>query len=216
MTPPAGAFVVFGDVVRSRDDLQASTAWLRTLTTELEAAFDPGDRLAPIAFTQGDELQALLTLDADPLAAVLRGTLHPEAVEMRWAIVAGGIEPGSGPTTERTGSAFLAARALIEKARARRDSLVIGTGDRRADTLLGELAPLFGTLLGDLTDRQRELARLMLVEGLRQSDVAERLDVSRATISVMADRARIRHLDGLAAVLRRIIRDAIGRAERTP
>lgn len=213
MTPPAGAFVLFGDVVRSRDDLQASTAWLRTLTTELETAFDPADRLAAIAFTQGDELQALLTLDADPLAAVLRGTLHRDAVEMRWAIVAGGIEPGSGPTTERTGSAFLAARALIEKARARRDSLVIGTGDRRADTLLEELAPLFGTLLGDLTPRQRELARLMLVEGLRQADVAERLDVSRATISVMADRARIRHLDGLAAVLRRIIRDAIGRAE---
>ena len=200
----------FGDVVRSREDLQASTAWLRTLTSELEAAYAPDHRLAPIAFTQGDELQALLALDADPLLAVLRAALHPHGAEMRWAIVAGPIEPGRGPTTERTGTAFLAARALIERARARRDGLAIETGDARTDALLAELAPLFGTLLGDLTSRQREIARLMLVEGLRQADVAERLGVSRATISVMADRARMRHLDGLATVIRRVIQDAVG------
>jgi hypothetical protein len=210
MTPEQRAFVLFGDVVRSRENPRASTAWLRTITRELEGAYPPGDRLAPIAFTQGDELQAMLALEADPLAAVMRAGLHPEAVEMRWAIVAGAIEPGRGPTTERTGTAFLAARALIERSSARRDGLAIETGNGRADALLAELAPLFGTLLADLTSRQREIARLMLVDGLRQSDVAERLGVSRATISVMADRARIRHLDGLAAVLRRIVRDAVG------
>ena len=211
MTTTLRAFVCFGDVVRSRDDLQASTAWLRTLTGELEAAYAPDDRLAPIAFTQGDELQALLALDADPLIGVLRAALHPQEVEMRWAIVAGTIEPGRGPTTERTGTAFLAARALIERSRARRDALAIQTGDPRADALLVELAPLLGTLLGDLTSRQREIARLMLVDGLRQADVAERLGVSRATISVMADRARIRHLDGLASAIRGIVRDGLDR-----
>ena len=49
----------------------------------------------------------------------------------------------------------------------------------------------------------------MLVERLRQSEVAERLAVSRATISVMAERARIRRIDGLLGVLRRIVRDAL-------
>jgi hypothetical protein len=210
MTVDLRAFVCFGDVVRSRDDLQASTAWLRTLTNELEAVYEPGDRLAPVGFTQGDELQALLALDADPLIGVLRAALHPQGAEMRWAIVAGSIEPGRGPATERTGTAFLAARALIERSRARRDGLAIETGDAGADALLEELAPLFGTLLGDLTSRQREIARLMLLDGMRQADVAERLGVSRATISVMADRARIRHIDGLATVIRRIVRDAVG------
>ncbi len=201
------AFVLFGDVVRSRTDARAATSWLRRITAELETAYAPDDRLAPFAFTQGDELQGLLSLKADPVGLVLRTALHPDAVEMRWAVVAGVIEPGSGPATERTGPAFLTARSRIEQARARRDRLVIAVGTPEADALLDELAPLLGDLIAELTDRQREIARLMLVDGLRQSEVAERLAVSRATISVMADRARIRRVHGLAEVLRRIVRD---------
>jgi DNA-binding NarL/FixJ family response regulator len=201
--------VLFGDVVRSRDDLQGSTRWLRTLTEELERAYAPAERLAPIAFTQGDELQALLGVTADPFVAVLLASLHPEALEMRWVIAAGAVEPGRGPTTERTGEAFLAARALSDAARARRERLLVAVGAEPADTLLAELAPLLAGLLGDLTDRQREIARLMLVEGLRQSTVAERLGVSRATISVMAERARIRRLQGLVAALRLIVAGAL-------
>jgi predicted DNA-binding protein (UPF0251 family) len=49
----------------------------------------------------------------------------------------------------------------------------------------------------------------MLVEGRRQAEVAERLRVSRATISVMAERARIRRLSGLVGALRLIIAGGI-------
>lgn len=207
------AYVLFGDVVRSRTDARAATAWLRRLTAELQATYGPKERLASFAFTQGDELQGLLPLSADPIGLVLRAALHPDAVDMRWAIVGGAIEPGSGPATERTGPAFLVARARIEQARARRDRLVIGVDARAVDALLDELAPLLGDLLAELTDRQRELARLMLVDSLRQSEVAERLAVSRATISVMADRARIRRIQGLADVVRRIMRDGTGTSQ---
>jgi DNA-directed RNA polymerase specialized sigma24 family protein len=131
---------------------------------------------------------------------------------MRWVIAAGPIEPGRGPATQRTGDAFLDARALLESDGVRRDLLRIRVGAEPADTLLAELAPLLGDLLADLTTRQRAIARLMLVEGRRQAEVAERLHVSRATISVMAERARIRRLSGLVGALRRIIADGV--AER--
>lgn len=211
------AFVLFGDVVRSRADAPAGTAWLRELIEELEQVYPPGAREAPFAFTQGDELQGLLSIHADPFAAVLRASLHEHALPMRWVIVAGTVEPGRGPATERTGPAFLAARRLLESARARRDGLTVRVGEPRSDELLAELAPLLADLLGDLTERQRAIARLMLVDRLRQSEVAERLGVSRATISVMAERARIRRIDGLLKVVRRIVADGVAALdEATP
>lgn len=208
--------MLFGDVVRSRTDAPAATAWLRELIAELERTYSPEERLATFAFTQGDELQGLLRPTADPFLAVLRGTLSDHAQPMRWAIVAGSIEPGRGPATERTGPAFLAARELLDMARARREGLQVRVGEERADALLAGLAPLLADLLADLTDRQRSIARLMLVEGLRQSDVAERLGVSRATISVMAERARIRRIEELIGVLRRLVRDAVEGAGEDP
>lgn len=208
--------MLFGDVVRSRTDAPAATAWLRELIAELERTYSPEERLATFAFTQGDELQGLLRPTADPFLAVLRGTLSDHAQPMRWAIVAGSIEPGRGPATERTGPAFLAARVLLDMARARREGLQVRVGEERADALLAGLAPLLADLLADLTDRQRSIARLMLVEGLRQSEVAERLGVSRATISVMAERARIRRIEELLGVLRRLVRDAVEGAGEDP
>ena len=207
------AFVLFGDVVRSRVDASAGTAWLRELIVELEQVYPPGVREAPFAFTQGDELQGLLGIDADPFEAVLRGTLHAHALPMRWVIVAGPVEAGRGPATERTGPAFLAARRLLEGARARRDGLRVLVHEPRSDDLLAELAPLLADLLDDLTERQRAIARLMLVDRLRQSEVAERLEVSRATISVMAERAGIRRIEGLLAVLRRIVAEGVAAAD---
>src|SRR5262245_54421200 len=210
------AFVLFGDVVRSRADAPAGTAWLRELISELETVYPRSTRLAPFAFTQGDELQGLLRIEADPFDAVLRGTVNERALPMRWVIVAGAVEPGRGPATERTGPAFLAARTLLGQARTRRDGLVVRVGDARADDLLAELAPLLADLLADLTERQRSIARLMLVDHLRQSEVAERVGVSRATISVMAERARIRRIEGLLGALRRIVADGIGGAGARP
>ena len=212
----SSAFVLFGDVVRSRVDAPAGTTWLRELITELETVYPRSARLAPFAFTQGDELQGLLRTEADPFDAVLRATLNKGALPMRWVIVAGAVEPGRGPATERTGPAFLAARTMLEQARARRDGLVVRVGDARADDLLAELAPLLADLLADLTERQRSIARLMLVDGLRQSEVAERVGVSRATISVLAERARIRRIEGLLAVLRRIVADGVAASGVAP
>ena len=203
------ATVLFGDVVRSRRDSTGSTAWLRTLVAELEAAYPPDQRLADFEFTQGDEVQGLLVTGADPVAAVLRAGLHPERKPMRWVAVAGDADPGRGPATQRTGSAFLRARELLAEAAARRDGLLMASGDAAADRLLDDLAPLLAELLGDLTERQRAIGRLLLVDGLRRSEVAERLHVRRATISVAANRAHLRSIERLAHALSSLVADGI-------
>ena len=205
------ATVLFGDVVDSRRDPGAS-AFLRSLREELDASH-AHERLAPAGFTQGDEIQLLLVPGADPFRIMLRAALHPDARGLRWAVAAGLVEPGAGPATERTGPAFRAARSLLERAKAHREGLAAMTGDPAADELLAVLGPLLPALLADLTVRQREVGRLLVVDGLRQAEAAERLGVSRATVSVIADRGRIRHLQGLAAGLATIFRDGLTRAD---
>jgi hypothetical protein len=198
------AIVLFGDVIRSRRDAPASTAWLRSLTAELEAEFGPESTLAPFEFTQGDELQGLLAPSTDPLAAVVRASLHPQHSPMRWVVVAGEVDPGTGPATQRTGPAFLRARERLAEAAARRDNLLMTSGDPRTDALLDRLAPLLAELLGDLTKRQAVVGRLLIVERLRRSEAADRLHVSRATVSVVAERAHIRSITRLASALQEL------------
>jgi DNA-binding CsgD family transcriptional regulator len=195
------AQVLFGDVIRSRHDAPAATDWLRILAADLNATYSDDERLAPFEFTQGDELQGLLAIEANPLTAILRGTLHPAAIPMRWVVVAGEVDPGRGPATQRSGPAFVAARERLALANNRRERVSIASGDTVVDDLLEGLGPILGDLLADLTRRQREIAWLLLVEGLRRSEAAERLDVSRATISVAADRAHLRSIGELARVL---------------
>ena len=92
--------------VRRRRRLAARPRLVRlapSLCADLEAAYPREARLASFGFTQGDEIQGLLAPDADPFLAVLRGALRPDARKLRWAFVAGEVEPGSGPATERTG-----------------------------------------------------------------------------------------------------------------
>jgi hypothetical protein len=202
------ALVLFGDVIRSRRDAPAATDWLRILTADLNAAYPEGQRLAPFEFTQGDELQGLLAPGANPLDAILRGTLHPEARPMRWVVVAGEVDPGSGPATQRSGPAFVAARERLAQANVRRERVAIVSGDAPTDDLLEGLGPVLGELLADLTSRQREIAWQILVDGLRRSEAAERLHVSRATISVAADRAHLRSISELARVLRTLLERA--------
>ena len=197
--------VIFGDVIRSRRDAQAATGWLRTLAADLNEAIAAPERLAPFEFTQGDELQGLLAPGANPLTAILRGTLHPEARPMRWVVTAGEVDPGRGPATQRSGPAFIAARERLAQANNRRERVAVVSGDAPTDELLDGLGPLLGELLADLTDRQREIAWLVLVEGLRRSDAAERLHVSRATVSVGADRAHLRSIGVLARVLQTLL-----------
>lgn len=206
--------VVFGDVVDSRQAAAASTAFLRALIADMDACYPGALRLAAPGITQGDELQALLAIDADPFLLVLRAGLRPDARRMRWVIVAGEVDPGRGPATERTGPAFLRARALMERAKPARDHLVVETGDPGVDPLLADLAPLLPRLLAGLTARQREVARLIVLDGLRRAEVAERLGISRATVSVMADRALVRELAGLGRALATLFAAGAGRHER--
>ena len=207
------AIVLFGDVVRSRADAPAATAWLRTLRADLSDAYPDSDRLAPFEFTQGDELQGLLARTADPIRAILRAALHTDHLPMRWVVVRGDVDPGTGPATQRSGAAFIAARERLAAAVARRERIAAVRGIAWIDDLLDGTAPLLGELLDDLTDRQREIGWLMLVEGCRRSEVAERLGVSRATISVAADRAHLGQLGELARVVRTLIqRDPVADA----
>ena len=199
------ALVLLGDVIRSRREPIASTDWLRILTADLNDAYPDGERLAPFEFTQGDEIQGLLAPTADPLRSVLRASLNPGAAKMRWVVVAGEVDPGHGPATQRSGPAFIAARERLAAAVARRELVTVVSGEPATDDLLDALAPLLGELLADLTDRQREIAWPILVEGLRRSEAAERLGVSRATVSVAADRAHLRSIGELARVVRALL-----------
>jgi DNA-binding CsgD family transcriptional regulator len=210
------AIVLFGDVIRSRRNASGSTIWLRTLTAELEAATPLESLVAPFEFTQGDELQGLLASDADPLDAVLRASFNPDRKPMRWVIVAGEVDPGTGPATQRTGPAFLRARERLAEAGARRDNLLMSSGDPATDALLDRIAPVLAEMLGDLTRRQMVIGRLLVIEGLRRSEAADRLHISRATVSVVADRAHIRSITGLASALRELFatgQDAVAAGE---
>lgn len=196
-------WVLLGALVEARRDRAEATVWLRSLVTELDEAYG-GLELAPFGVTQGDEVQGLLVATADPLLAVLRAALRSETRPIRWVCIRGAVDPGEGPATQRTGSAFLAARAAIEAARTGHERLVIRTGRADADELLDGMTPALADLLYALTPRQQAVARLALVEGMRQSEVAERLKVRRATISVSFARARVMPLARLAAAMRKV------------
>ncbi|MEK6721466.1 MAG: sigma factor-like helix-turn-helix DNA-binding protein [Chloroflexota bacterium] len=215
MADSGRGIVIFGDVLDSRADAVGSAAWLRHLSGDLDAVYGPA-RQAEFGFTQGDELQGLLDEGADPLLAVLRAALDPGARPMRWAIVAGAVNPGAGPATERTGAAFLQARAAVTKARAERDGLVLASGDPASDAVLSDLGPVLAVLLADLTERQREIVRGIVVEGLRQADVADRLGISRPTVSVAVGRARLREIVRLAAAIRTLFGRGVAAAGGGP
>lgn len=205
--------VIFGDIVNSRNEPAGATAWLRTLTAQLNAHY-ADVRLAPWDFTQGDELQGLLRPGADPLDAVLRGGLAPAGRPMRWAIVAGAIEAGEGSATQRTGPAFVSAREAVEALRIRREGLHIETGDPESDALLVNLAPVLAEMISGLTDRQREVARLAILEERRQADIAAMLNVTRATISVTFRRAGMQSLTRMIRAVRTILATGMVEAER--
>jgi hypothetical protein len=208
--------VLFGDVVRSRDQPQAATAWLERLCVDLDATYRES-ALASFEFTQGDEIQGLLRTDADPFQAVLGATLRPHlgtaaVPRMRWVLAAGPVDPGRGPATRRSGRAFLVARELLDQARADHDGLLCRTGDAEADELLSGTAPVLAAIIAGMTDRQREIASLALLEGLRQADIAERLGVARPTVSIAAARGDVRSLGRLAEAVRSIWSSGVARA----
>lgn len=208
-------WVLFGDVVGSRRARVEAAAWLRALVTELDDVYGV-QRLAPFGFTQGDEVQGLLIATADPMLAVLHAALRDGERPIRWVCIRGAVDAGEGPATQRTGPAFLAARSAIEDARAGHERLVIRVGRADADELLAGMTPAMAELLQALTARQKVVARLALMDGLRQSEVAERLKVRRATISVSFARANVLPLARLADAIRRTCASTIGGAASEP
>jgi DNA-directed RNA polymerase specialized sigma24 family protein len=90
----------------------------------------------------------------------------------------------------------------MDGARASHERLVILTGESSVDVLLANLAPALVDLLDGLTERQRTVARLALIDDLRQSEVADRLKIRRATVSVAFSRARVRSLQRFVAGMR--------------
>ena len=214
MDGPAGV-VLFGDVVGSRQRPGTATEWLHSLRGILDDAYG-NERMADFEFTQGDEIQGLLAPTADPFVAVLVSMLRPHSgpgstPRMRWVIVLGQVDPGQGPATHRSGDAFVRARVLLGHARDDRDGLLCQTGDPTADTYLTGTTPLMAAIIERMTDRQRLIARLALIDGLRQSEIAARLGVSRPTVSVSYARADVRNLSRLVAAIRAIWADGIER-----
>jgi hypothetical protein len=206
--------VVFGDIVHSRRNAPAGTRWLEHLRDLLEGAY-AGQTLAPFEYTQGDELQGLLQPGADPFQGVILASLRSEAgadaaPRMRWSVAAGEVDPGSGPATRRTGEAFLRARSTLQRAARQRDRLLCQTGRQGADLLLDDVAPVVTAHIDRMTDRQREVARLMLVDGLRQAEVADVLRIKRPTVSIAYRRGDVRSLGRLLNGVRAIWRDGLG------
>jgi len=202
-----------GEVVRSRREGAGSAAWLRDLAAALDEIYGQ-ERLAPFGFTRDGEIQGLLAPEADPLTAVLNAALGPGARRMRWVAVRGeaAADPDGGgvPATQRTGPVFVEARRVIDGARAGHERLVLSTGRPDVDALLGDLAPALVDVLDGLTERQRTVARMAVLEDLRQSEVADRLNVRRATISVSFNRARVRSLRRLVTGIRRVYSSGSG------
>jgi DNA-directed RNA polymerase specialized sigma24 family protein len=135
---------------------------------------------------------------------------------MRWAAAAGSVDPGRGPATRRTGEAFLLARETIERAHHQGDGLLCRTGDARADALLEDLAPVVAEHVGRMTGRQREIARLIVVDGSRQSEVATVLGVTRPTVSSAFRRGDVRSLERLVSAVRSIWRAGIASRTSVP
>ncbi len=211
------AIAILGDDIEDRAGGPIGAAGLRALVTKLEAAY-PTERLGRFVASDG-RVVGLIDGDADPLRAVMVGGLADRAPRIRWALVAGLIGPGRAAAPRRAGALLAEARETIALARARRDHLSVRTGEPGADRLLLGIAPLLTELLDGLSDHQRTVARMILVEGLRQADVADRLGVSRATVSVMYGRGRIRSIERLAGVIRAITdaaRDALADADADP
>jgi hypothetical protein len=208
------ATVVFADVIQSRRDPAGASGRLRDLVGRLDTLYGD-ERLAPFGFTQGDELQGLLRPSADPLAGVLLAGLADDGLPLRWAIAHGEVDAGTGPATERNGPAFVAAREAIEGARAHRERLVMQTGNVDADELLGDLAPVLAEVLMELTARQRTVARLAILDGLRRTDVANRLGITRSAASVTYRRARVETIRRLSRAVRRLFAAGVGRTDGT-
>jgi DNA-binding CsgD family transcriptional regulator len=199
------ATVMMGDVVDSRADAPDAAEYLDNLRRRWNEEVD--GRMADFSFTQGDELQGLLAPTEDPFRLILDAGLTPRSgpsayPRLRWSVVHGLVDIGLGSATRRTGSAFVRARSALQGARDTGDLLSVVTGSVTWDTLLQSIAPVWLDLIEAMTDRQRFISRLSMLDGYRQSEIADLIGVSRPTVSVALQRAGTRDVERLLLALR--------------
>jgi hypothetical protein len=190
------------DMVASRRDPERSAAFLARLPAILAGAAGSGI-VRPFVAVRGDEVEGVLSASSDPFRPIVAAALDQAGAGLRWSVVAG----------DRLMAPAMAA-AAIPTLKARRETLVVRTGDPPTDALLADLVPLLGALLGDMTERQRDVARRILVEGRHQAAVAADLGVSRATVSVAVSRGRLRDLERAMRGLHGLCQAGIANAGR--
>ncbi|MBX3093582.1 MAG: DNA-binding protein [Cryobacterium sp.] len=135
--------------------------------------------------TVGDELQLLVDDASTALAVTLHLTRHG-----RWSVgcgVGGALTPLPASIREATGTAFIAARAAIE--RAKKSPTRFALEHAESEARASDAEALIDLLLALRARRSMEGWQVhdLLETGLTQADAAERLGISPQAVS---DRAR--------------------------
>ncbi len=139
--------------------------------------------------------EAPRTAAPDVLDRMLASRLDRAGVPVRWGIGAGRDDS----------SAATHAALALGCAHERGIEVGFATGDPWRDGLLADLGLALGALLDDLTPWQAEIARLVLVAGARQAEVAAALGVSRATVSVAVARGRLPAIAGVRRAIEALL-----------
>jgi DNA-binding CsgD family transcriptional regulator len=162
-----------------------------------------GTRLATIAMPMagaGTTGAAPALAVPEVLDRVVASHLDRAVASVRWGIGAGCDDATAGTR----------AAAALQIARERGVEVGFATGDLWRDALLADLELALSALLDDLTPRQAEIARLVLVNGARQVEVAQTLGVSRATVSVAVSRGRLPAIAGVRRAMEALLVSAPG------
>ncbi len=176
---------------------------LATVATEINELYEDTELVFPFRATSSNCIEGRLGPGADPLAAILLGTLAA-GPELHWTVVADSKQRTDEPSADRRGGVQPRAGGRA----------VVRTGSDHEDRLLEDLLPALFDQLDELTERQRTVVRLALVDGLRQSQVAARLGVKRATVSISFERSHVGSLNRFVSALRRIMLGVEGATER--
>jgi hypothetical protein len=162
----------------SSEDLVDS--WSNKLNDEFHSAM----RL-PFARTAGDEMQALLT-DSDALLELVLPSLDSGT----WwvGIGLGGPNLLGDTARDSRGPAFTSARAAVEEAKRRPWRCSVQGDPSWAAAALDGCIAMLERIRTDRTERASELVALAL-SGARQSEIAERLGISRQAVSKQLRRA---------------------------
>ena len=161
--------------------------------------------------TAGDEIQLALRDAEAALSVVLQLTrTHAWSV----GVGVGGIEASDAQSIRAArGSAFIRARDAVERAKRAPGRVAVSGGDGAPD------AEALLRLLVDLRDRRTEEGwevHDLLAVGLTQREVAARLGISDAAVSLRAKAAALRIEEAAAPALRRILARLDGEASVTP